>query len=932
VAPPDYGGSSAVLRATSGSPEDVLAELGTARQGLTDLEAAARLQRLGPNRFPRPRGPTLTMRLVEQLVHFFALMLWAAAGLAFVGGLPELGIAIIVVIVVNGAFSFVQEYRTERTVRSLSALLPERAVVRREGKKSNIPAAELVPGDIVLLSEGKRISADARVVRSSELKVDMSTLTGESMPVAREAAPVAEAPADLLEASNLVFAGTFVTSGSGLVVVAATGDATRLGSISRLTGEIMRRPTPLRLQMNRAVRLIAVLAVTLGVVFFGVATRLGMAPNDGFLFAVGVIVALVPEGLLPTLSLSLAMSAVRMARRGALVRRLESVETLGSTNIICTDKTGTVTANQMTVSALVVSHRRYTTTGAGYEPDGVILDPGGHPVGADDLADVRHLLRIAALCGDARIEERDGAWRCLGDPTEGALLVAANKGGLQRAVEERATPRVREFPFESRRQRMSTVHLLPSGLHEVLTKGSPESILPLCTGIWADETVTRLDDDGRRDVLAAADSLAVGGLRVLAFARRTMASLADTALESEVELEFLGLVGMADPVRPEVPEAIERCRRAGIRVIMVTGDHPATAMSVARQAGLAAHTVMIGSELPDDDDAVGELLGTGEVVVARLAPEQKLRIARVLQARGAVVAMTGDGVNDAPALRQADIGVAMGSTGTDVAREAADVVLLDDNFAHIVEAVEEGRAAFDNIKRFLTYHLTDNVAELAPFAVWALSAGSIPLMITVLQVLALDIGTDLLPALALGGERPEPGVMERPPRPPSDRLLDRRVLGRAFGFLGPAEATLSLALLPIGAALFFGWPESPLPASGPDQAVLSTMVFSAIVLMQMANAFECRSNPASLFSIGPLSNRLLNGAVTAEALILLIFVYLPPVQRVLGHHPLDLRQWALVLITPFLLLGAEEARKAVVRVRARSAVGAAHRPRTRPRR
>jgi magnesium-transporting ATPase (P-type) len=372
---------------------------------------------------------------------------------------------------------------------------------------------------------------------------------------------------------------------------------------------------------------------------------------------------------------------------------------------------------------------------------------------------------------------------------------------------------------------------------------------------------------------------------------------------------------MADPMRPEVPEAIARCRRAGIKVIMLTGDHPATAMVVAKQAGLAAHTVMIGSELPDSDEAVGELLTTHEAVIARLAPEQKLRIARALQARGAVVAMTGDGVNDAPALRQADIGVAMGRTGTDVAREAADLVLLDDSFAHIVEAVEEGRAAFDNIRRFLTYHLTDNVAELAPFVVWALSAGRVPLMISVLQVLALDIGTDLLPALALGAERPELGVMERTPRSKEARLLDRDILGRAFGFLGPVEAAASMALLPIGAWLFFGWPESPLPAFGSDLAVLSTMVFSAIVLMQMANAFECRSNPASLFSIGPLSDRLLVGAVAVEALVLLLFVYLPPIQRVLGHSPLDAAQWGLVLITPLILLGAEEARKAVVRAR-----------------
>jgi len=917
MTPSDDRRQSPVLRVALVSPDEALAALITARRGLTDAEAAKRLQQVGPNRFPKPQGPTLGRRLIEQLIHFFALMLWIAAGLAFVGGLPELGIAIIVVILVNGAFSFIQEYRTERTVRSLSALLPERAVVRREGRKLNIPAGELVPGDIVLLSEGERISADARVVRSSELKVDMSTLTGESMSVARLSEPLTDEPADLMEAPNLVFAGTFVTSGSGLVVVAATGGATRLGTISRLTGEVVRRPTPLRLQMNQAVRIIAVLAVSFGAVFFGVSTSLGMTTRDGFLFAVGVIVALVPEGLLPTLSLSLAMSATRMAKRGALVRRLESVETLGSTNIICTDKTGTITTNQMTVSDLVLPDRRYTTTGAGYDPAGVILNADGQPVDGDDKSDVQLFLRIAALCGDARVEERDGRWQCSGDPTEGALLVAAIKGGLERDTQEQATPRVREFPFESNRQRMSTIHLLPSGRHEVLTKGSPESILSLCQRVMVNGNASQLGDNEKRDVLSAADSLAIKGLRVLAFARQETDGIPNTAAEAETEMEFLGLVGMADPVRPEVPVAIARCQRAGIKVIMVTGDHPATAMSVAKQAGLPAHTVMIGSELPDSDDAVGELLTTHDVVIARLAPEQKLRIARALQARGAVVAMTGDGVNDAPALRQADIGVAMGKSGTDVAREAADLVLLDDNFTHIVEAVEEGRAAFDNIKRFLTYHLTDNVAELAPFAVWALSAGRIPLMISVLQVLALDIGTDLLPALALGAERPEPGVMERPPRSKVARLLDRRVLGRAFGFLGPVEATASMALLPIGAALFFGWPESPLPTSGSDLAVLSTMVFSAIVMMQIANAFECRSNPASLFSIGPFSNHLLVGAVAIEALVLLMFVYLPPVQRVLGHNPLGFPQWALVLFTPLILLGAEEARKAVVRAWAR---------------
>jgi magnesium-transporting ATPase (P-type) len=395
--------------------------------------------------------------------------------------------------------------------------------------------------------------------------------------------------------------------------------------------------------------------------------------------------------------------------------------------------------------------------------------------------------------------------------------------------------------------------------------------------------------------------------------------LPETAAEAEVGMVFLGLVGMADPVRPEVPDAIQKAQAAGIRIVMITGDHPATALAVAREAGIPATRAVLGCDLPESDADLGRLLAGESPVLARVAPEDKLRIARVLQDLGEVVAMTGDGVNDAPALRQADIGVAMGKSGTDVAREAADLVLLDDNFAHIVESVEEGRAAFDNIKRFLTYHLTDNIAELAPFVVWAISDGEIPLMISVLQVLALDIGTDLMPALALGAERADPSVMDRPPRARDARLLDRHLIGRAFGFLGPIEALLSMTMLPLGAWLFYDWPHTQLPTQGPELATLSTLVFAAIVVTQMANAFECRSNPASLFTIGPLSNRLLLAAVGIELLLLLMFVYLPPIAEVLGQRALTVAQWLPVLATPWLLVAAEETRKAVVRWQRRRA-------------
>ena len=890
-----------------------LQEPSTYEHGLTSEEAQTRLARFGENRLPQAAGPSLLRQFVAQLTHFFAAMLWVAAGFAFVGGMPELGWAIIVVVILNGTFSFVQEYRAERATRALGSLLPQTALVLRDGRKVRLDAAQLVPGDILFVVEGDWISADARVLRTDGIAVDNSTLTGESEPLYRNAE--AGPSDDALEAENLLFAGTYATSGSAVAVVLATGGRTRLGGVARLTGEVVRRPTPLRAALHVSVRSIAVIAIGCGAVFFGASLLLGASPRSGFLFAVGVIVALVPEGLLPTLTLSLAIGATRMAKRGALVRHLEAVETLGSTTVICTDKTGTLTANQMTARAIAISGNRYRVSGAGYGPAGT-LHVDGRPVSSAELEDVVPLLRAASLCGDAQLSEERGRWRCTGDPTEGALLVLARKGGIERDAAERTAPRIREIPFDSTRRRMSTLHVLPSGELELLVKGAPERLLGICSTVRRGGAALPLDADEEARIFSEVEAMAADGLRILALARRTLDDASVGAEAAERGLELLGLVGLEDPVRPEVPDAIERCRRAGIRVIMVTGDHPSTAAAVARKAGLRTDVLLLGSELPTDDAALGELLAVPEAIIARVAPEQKLRITQALQSRGDVVAMTGDGVNDAPALRRSDIGVAMGKAGTDVAREAADIILLDDNFAHIVEAVEEGRAVFDNIKRFLTYHLTDNVAELTPFLVWALSAGKIPLVISVLQILALDIGTDLLPALALGAERAEPGTMSRPPRPRRARLLDRAVLGRAFGFLGPVEALVSMAMVPLGAALLFGWrPGLPLPSSGSRLATLSTIVFSTIVAMQMANALECRSTPDSLFAIRPLSNRLLAGAVATEALALLAFVYLPPLRRVLGHEALAVAQWIPALAGFVALLAAEEARKWVVRSR-----------------
>lgn len=898
-----------------GAPGDVLALLDVPEDGLTQAEAARRLAEDGPNVLPAGEERSWARQLGAQFVHFFALMLWMAAALAAVGRMPELAVAIVVVVLVNGAFSFLQEYRAEHATRALAALLPNTGAVRRDGCVVSVATDAVVIGDLLVLREGDRIPADARVLHSERLRVDNSAMTGESQPVDRAASALALAEDDVADAGNMLLGGTHVVSGTATAVVVAVGGNTRLGGLAHASGSLHRRPSPLRVELNRSVRLIAALAVLAGLVCFGASLAMGMPAGDGFLIAVGVIVALVPEGLLPTLTLALSMGASRMAKRGALVRHLEAVEAIGATTVICTDKTGTLTANQMTVRVVRTRRDRFSVSGIGYAPTGAISPEGGAPAGPAELERLQPLVRAAALCGSARIDERHGRHVCVGDPGDGALLVLAQKAGFDYDEAQRSAVQRGEFPFDAERRRMSTWRARSDGGFDVFVKGAPESVLPAVTSVRDGAASEAVGDVSRRGLLAEAQAMAASGLRVLAVAQRRCDEPPASAEEAEQELELLGLVGLADPVRADVPAALASCRTAGVRVVMVTGDHPETARSIAAQVGMGDGAVVTGADLPSDVGELAQLLQTGVSVIARVSPEQKLRVAEAFQALGEVVAMTGDGVNDGPALRRADIGIAMGVAGTDVAREAADVVLLDDGFTHIVEAVEEGRAAFQNIRRFLTYHLTDNVAELAPFVIWALSGGSIPLVITVLQVLALDIGTDLLPALALGAEPPRGTLMAEPSRGRTGRLLDVHVLGRAFAFLGPLEALFSLALVPLGAALFLGWGfGNALPDDGADLALLSTMVFAAIVCMQMANALECRSTTASLFSIGVFTNRLLAIAIGIEALLLAAFVYVPWLSEPLGQRAIGI-EWLPVLATPFLLLAAEELRKAVVRGR-----------------
>jgi magnesium-transporting ATPase (P-type) len=829
--------------------------------------AEQRLARQGANLLPSERRPPAFAALLRQFTHLFAVLLWVAAALAVLAGMPQLGVAIVVVIAANGAFAFVQEFRADRAVERLAGLLPASATVRRDGQRQVIAAGDLVVDDLVLLEAGDRVSADLRVISAAGLAVDESLLTGESVP--RRAGD-----------GEPLYAGTFVVEGTAETLVTATAGRTRLAGIAAITHQVRRPPSPLAVRLRRVVTIVAIIATGVGCALFGLSLLLGLPLLAAFLFALGVTVALVPEGLLPTVTLSLAMGARTMAGRNALVRRLEAVETLGSVTFICTDKTGTLTRNEMVAVEIWTPAGTAMVTGSGYAPSGSIMGP------ADVLSRVTDVAYSAVRASTGRLVSRDGQLRPQGDPMEVALYVLGLRAGIDLEARFRAEPTSARMPFDPRLLRSAA--LAGGALH---IKGAPERVLQACS----------IDPSTAESAAVAAHDMASRGLRVLAVARGPQCT--PDAMATAADLELLGIVGLFDPPRAEAADAVNACRQAHIRLAVITGDHPGTAVAVAREVGLLqpGGVVLTGPELPADDASLAALVDRDGVVLARVSPEQKLRIARVLQAQGHVVAMTGDGVNDAPALRTADIGIAMGATGSDVARESADLVLLDDNFATIVTAIELGRATFANVRRFLTYHLTDNVAELAPFVAWALSVGNFPLAIGVLQVLALDIGTDMLPALALGAEPPNPRTLSGPAQ--TGQLIDRAMLRRVFGVLGPAEVVASLgAFVAVLLTAGWTWGATPSPAL---LATASGTAFAAIVLGQLANAYACRSETRPFYRIDPRSNHLLIGAIFVELALLGVFLGVAPLADLLGGSWPSPGGWALALLAVPVLLVAD---------------------------
>jgi len=852
-------------------PAQALSSLRSGPDGLTPRESARRLAKFGPNTLEATRRRPMLLRLLGSFTHFFALLLWLAAALALLAewrqpgeGMGVLAGAIVGVVLVNGLFSFWQDYKAERELAALARLLPQRVKTLRGGALELVEAADLVPGDLVLLAEGDRVPADARLVSAQGLRLDASTLTGESLPVFRDADPTDEH--DPLLARNLVLAGTAVATGEGRAVVYATGTRTEFGRIASLTQGEDRERSPLLHEIARVSRIIAALAVALGGLFFVVGVQAGLPVLSAFVFGIGIIVANVPEGLLPTVTLALAMGARRMARRNVLIRHLPAVETLGAATVICTDKTGTLTLNRMTVRA-------------------------AHGVAEAMAAVERHCHTL---------KNTNGAW--LGDPMEVALVEHAGAGPLH--------PLAGEVPFDTERKRLSTLHDTPAG-RVVYTKGAVETVLPLCARRATADGAVPLDDAGRAGILAAQEAMADRGLRVLALAWRE----APDADDPERALVFAGLVGLEDPPRPEVPAAIAQARAAGIRVIMITGDHPHTAVAIAREVGLVRGPepeVVTGTALRAMSESHLLLaLDAEEIVFARIGADQKLRVVQALQRRGEVVAVTGDGVNDAPALKQGDIGVAMGRGGTDVAREAADMVLLDDNFASIVHAVEEGRAVFANIRRFMTYILTSNIPEVVPYLAFVLLG--IPLPLTVVQILAVDLGTDMLPALALGAEPPHRDVMNRPPRPRRERLLSWGLLARAYLFLGVFEAAAAMAayfaVLHVGG---WSWGKA-LGAHDPLYLQATTACLAAIVVAQVANVYLCRGDRESVFDRAAPRNRLIPLGVGLEVLLILAIVYTPPGNLLFGTVPLPGWAWLAGVPVVLAMVAADEGRKWAVR-------------------
>ena len=904
--------------------EEILKELNTfEEEGLSSEEAQRRLKKYGPNLLKEAPSTSFWQMLWEQFNNFVVILLIVAAVIsALLGDYIEAG-AIMTIVILNAALGIIQEQKAEQALEALRDLAAPEAHVIRDGHRQAIPSSELVPGDLVLLETGNFVPADLRLLEAINLQIDEAPLTGESIPVKKDAAAILEENLPIGDRKNTAFMGTVVSYGHGKGVVVATGMFTQIGMIAEMIQSVEQEPTPLQRRLDQLGKTLGWAALAVCALVFFVGWLRGTPPLDMFLVAVSLAIAAVPEGLPAVVTISLAIGMREMIKRHALIRRLSSVETLGSATVICSDKTGTLTQNEMTATHLWVDGTTISITGGGYTPKGE-FQVDGKTIDMNDYQGGLTALWVAALNNNASLEVTGRSngkrtYRMVGEPTEGALIVAATKVGARSEDLQEAYPRIDEIPFDSERKRMVTIHSLrapqaddispfddqetkPQG-YVITVKGAPDIVLGLCNSYQRmDDTVAPLDKEQRKHIEDANDAMTKNALRVLAMAYKVTPTLPEDLHGEEIEgdLTFVGLIGIKDPPRAEVPQALQVGHKAGIRTVMITGDFPNTARAIADSIGLLRRgkKILTGPKLDklDDETLAREVIDTD--VFARVTPEHKLRIVKALRSHGEVVAMTGDGINDAPSIKQADIGIAMGITGTDVAKESADMVLTDDNYVSIISAVEQGRVIYSNIRKFVYYLLSCNLAEIATIFLATLVTGVSPL--TPLQLLWLNLITDGAPALALATEEGDPDIMDRPPRPPDEPIINTRMrVGLIVQTIAITSITLGAYFL--GLSLYPGKPE-----------IAMTMAFVTLSFSELLRAFTARSEHYPIIKVGIFKNRYMNLAVLSSIILLLIVIYVPFLQTIFKTVPLTWEQWRYLLPLLFIPAVAAELTKMVM--------------------
>jgi Ca2+-transporting ATPase len=897
--------------------KEVFDALDASPKGLTTEEAENRLKKYGFNTLIEKKNRRFTYKLLSHFKDLFGILLLFASVLSAISGLWQLSLIILGVVLLNIFVSLFQESRAEKAMQTLKHWMPEYAKVIRDGDLQKVLVRKIVPGDLIVLEAGDRVPADARLITAFDLWTNNVPLTGESEPQPRTAKPTKMVDKAYLDSPNLVFMSTSVAKGRGKAVVLATGMNTQFGKIADLTQTIHEEPSPLQREIGNMAKYDFIIAVVVGSVFFLTSLIwLNLDFYSSILFMIGVMVACVPEGLQVTVSSALAINVLKMVKQNVLVKRLSAVQTLGSVTVICTDKTGTITKGEMTVKKLWVKDRVIEVSGIGYSPQGDFT-LHGKALKKEDAVAVEKLLEIAALCNGAKIEppsDKNAAWSVIGDPTDGALTVAALKYGINvknRLVEK---PVIHIRPFDFSRKRMTTVHKL-NGDVLIYTKGAPRNILSVCNNILVNDKIEEFTRKNLRSAEAKIRAFANEGLRVIAVAYKKLPK-DEYSKDTEVEKDmvFVGLAAMRDPPRLEVKEAVAKAKQAGIKTVIITGDYGPTAQVVAREVGIVdaeCCNIVRGVDLDSlDDQAIVNAVERGNVIFARVSPEQKLRIVKVVKESGEVVAVTGDGANDAPSLKEADIGVAMGASGTDVAREAADIVLLDDSFESIVKAVESGRAIYENIRKFIVYVFSHNWAELIPYMLYALLG--IPLPLLVVQVLAIDLAIDVIPSLALSREPPESGIMQEPPRSLKERLFTSKVFFRSF-YIGVIIAVGAMYGC-LSTWMAGGWQlGTALPSDSVVYIKGVTMTFAGIVVAQVGNVIACRTSKVSAFKAKLSTNKWIIFGIAAQLSILAFLIYVPFVQSFFGTTGLGFWDWAFLASLALIVIFAEEIRKFFVR-------------------